>query len=609
MSFQSMGQYRTALLREIDNTTNQTNPLDEKELIDLVSSLWVTANSLDHFGQCHEVSPGLLRRASEFISKQDARIDELAGALASPEAVTQPPNALPARVLAMCKKRGWDLSWSSRGVYLHLEASELIEALRGKHGDPLSEAADVLLVLMSITENAGIPWCDVLNQTAMTCARLEVCDPYPREERGALTQSAPALAVVPVEKGPSINDIRELCVDIELLMFVDSSEYDTVVVAILEIARAVLARWGHPASVEAGEGLSDEEILRIAAKELGYEFTFKWFLTGSNCLILETDPCELLNFARAIIPQLSHPATLPAPEVGEGRWSEGVCGDGAAILFDGVMIPVEEVVQALNRAPTVPPAPETSNFDPRLIALATTSEQIPSGLYSEHELQTEWNAQADEFNQWESLDSSEQLAWAQARAIAADRNGRPATLPAPEVLSMALRLPLPLFAPPGQQAELAEVKELVAALELDADRGDHFYELANTTAEQFRRVATLLQQQQARIAFLRYVLIDCGQAVGGLVNQSCSGSFLLDVATEVRLAVAKVAPAVVPDAGLIDVLIKAEAILADIVEGESPVDHGPSNAHNYFAEQCGYLESELEKCEDLLSIIRSAIQP
>lgn len=79
MSFQSMGQYRTALLREIDNTTNQTNPLDEKELIDLVSSLWVTAHSLDHFGQCHEVSPGLLLRASEFISKQDARISELAG--------------------------------------------------------------------------------------------------------------------------------------------------------------------------------------------------------------------------------------------------------------------------------------------------------------------------------------------------------------------------------------------------------------------------------------------------------------------------------------------------------------------------------------------------
>jgi hypothetical protein len=92
-------------------------------------------------------------------------------------------------------------------VYLHLEASKLIEALRGKHGDPLSEAADALLVLMSITENAGIPWCDVLNQTAMTCARLEVCDPYPGEERGALTQSALSDALIQAEC--ALSDIAE----------------------------------------------------------------------------------------------------------------------------------------------------------------------------------------------------------------------------------------------------------------------------------------------------------------------------------------------------------------------------------------------------------------
>jgi len=92
-------------------------------------------------------------------------------------------------------------------VYLHLEASELIEALRGKHGDPLSEAADVLLVLMSITENAGIPWCDVLNQTAMTCARLEVCEPYPGGERDALAQSALSDALIQAEC--ALSDIAE----------------------------------------------------------------------------------------------------------------------------------------------------------------------------------------------------------------------------------------------------------------------------------------------------------------------------------------------------------------------------------------------------------------
>ena len=53
-----------------------------------------------------------------------------------------------------------------------------------------------------------------------------------------------ALKAEPEGEGPSADDIRQLCVDNELLMFVDSSDSDTVVTAILEIAHAVLARWG-----------------------------------------------------------------------------------------------------------------------------------------------------------------------------------------------------------------------------------------------------------------------------------------------------------------------------------------------------------------------------
>lgn len=43
---------------------------------------------------------------------------------------------------------GWRRDWLEAGCYLHLEASEYVEALRGK-GDspPASEAADVLFVL------------------------------------------------------------------------------------------------------------------------------------------------------------------------------------------------------------------------------------------------------------------------------------------------------------------------------------------------------------------------------------------------------------------------------------------------------------------------------
>jgi len=51
-----------------------------------------------------------------------------------------------------------------------------------------------------------------------------------------------------------------------------------------------------------------------------------------------------------------------------------------------------------------------------------TSDEIPPGPLSEDDLRQRWNKQADEYNQWESLDSCEQLEWAQALAIRADRH-------------------------------------------------------------------------------------------------------------------------------------------------------------------------------------------
>ena len=89
---------------------------------------------------------------------------------------------LPARVVAMCKARGWSMHWTHRGAYLHLEASELIEAIRGKHGDPADEAGDVLLVLMSITEYAGIPFDAVIAKATAKLTKLETAPHYPGEE-------------------------------------------------------------------------------------------------------------------------------------------------------------------------------------------------------------------------------------------------------------------------------------------------------------------------------------------------------------------------------------------------------------------------------------------
>ncbi len=116
------------------------------------------------------------------ISKHSERADPLNRTWCEMSKETDDQSLAP-RILAMCKRRGWSLHWSARGAYLHLESSELIEALRGKRGDPKSEAADVLLVLMSITEANGISWSDVVAQATATCARLETCYPYPGEER------------------------------------------------------------------------------------------------------------------------------------------------------------------------------------------------------------------------------------------------------------------------------------------------------------------------------------------------------------------------------------------------------------------------------------------
>lgn len=32
----------------------------------------------------------------------------------------------------------------------------------------------------------------------------------------------------------------------------------------------------------------------------------------------------------------------------DGRYSEGICSDGAAILYDGVPLPIEEIIRRLN---------------------------------------------------------------------------------------------------------------------------------------------------------------------------------------------------------------------------------------------------------------------
>ncbi len=85
-------------------------------------------------------------------------------------------------VLDVCKRRGWSLHWESRSAHLHHESTELMEAVRGKHGNVLEEAGDVLFVLMSITETRGIRFSEVVAQVQRKAEDLMIRPRYIGEE-------------------------------------------------------------------------------------------------------------------------------------------------------------------------------------------------------------------------------------------------------------------------------------------------------------------------------------------------------------------------------------------------------------------------------------------
>lgn len=61
------------------------------------------------------------------------------------------------KAVQLCGQRGWVRDWRQGGVHLHLEASEFIEALRGKGDEPpQSEAGDVLFVLFTLLVAHGL---------------------------------------------------------------------------------------------------------------------------------------------------------------------------------------------------------------------------------------------------------------------------------------------------------------------------------------------------------------------------------------------------------------------------------------------------------------------
>jgi hypothetical protein len=139
------------------------------------------------------------------------------------------------------------------------------------------------------------------------------------------------------------------------------------------------------------------------------------------------DLIELANLiARA--PRAQPDPAEPADE-GIPQWSEGVCGDGAAILRDGLMIPIEELVASLNRAERL-----ARWGRPTIKSVPPTNEELDAWWEKCAELTREGKADC----YWAFGDVTADYVYSIARAAIA-RWGRPAIEPVP----VSKRLPGP----------------------------------------------------------------------------------------------------------------------------------------------------------------------
>lgn len=77
--------------------------------------------------------------------------------------ILEPLELLAQDCLQSCIKNEWKRDWSNGGIYLYLQVSEFIEALRGK-GNPLNEAADVLFCFLALIQNHDLKITDVISK-------------------------------------------------------------------------------------------------------------------------------------------------------------------------------------------------------------------------------------------------------------------------------------------------------------------------------------------------------------------------------------------------------------------------------------------------------------
>lgn len=73
-----------------------------------------------------------------------------------------PIDVLTSRVISLYERKDWPLGWADRLSYLILESSEFVEAVRGKGGDPVDEAGDILITVLALIEPNDITFDDMM---------------------------------------------------------------------------------------------------------------------------------------------------------------------------------------------------------------------------------------------------------------------------------------------------------------------------------------------------------------------------------------------------------------------------------------------------------------
>lgn len=117
----------------------------------------------------------MLRAAIQKAERRGA--DDLEAVIGTTQPEVQ--ESLRSRIVAMMKRRGWSTHWIHRSAYLHLEAAELAEAVRGKRGDTLDESGDALMTLLALSPHE-LP--EIVAATERKLAWLLEQPPYAAEQ-------------------------------------------------------------------------------------------------------------------------------------------------------------------------------------------------------------------------------------------------------------------------------------------------------------------------------------------------------------------------------------------------------------------------------------------